>query len=96
MPFKVRFSEQAEDTFDAIITQLDERWGNKIVADFKERVRKALITISETPLIYPVAEENEDMRKCILHKNCSMYYWIYEDVVEILYFWDNRQEPMNF
>jgi len=96
MPFIVKFSPQAEDTFEAIVVQLEQRWGNKIVRDFKDKVSKALDIIAEAPLIYPIAEENEKLRKCVLHKSCSMYYLIYDDLVEILYFWDNRQEPLSF
>ncbi len=96
MPFDVRFSPRAEYTFDAIANQLEARLGNKTVESFKHKVNKALYIIAETPFIYPIAEENEEMRKCVLHKNCSMYYWVYENTVEILYFWDNRQEPLIF
>jgi plasmid stabilization system protein ParE len=96
MPLEIKFSVQATDTFNDVIDQLQQRWGNKIVRDFRLKVSRALDAISESPFIYPVAEENEEMRKCVLHKNCSMYYWVYDDIVEILYFWDNRQEPLSF
>jgi len=68
--------------------------GDRFVIKFKAKVSKALITISNSPFLYPVAEETTGIRKCILHKNCSMIYHVKEDVVEIICFWDNRQNPL--
>lgn len=42
MPFNIKFSIQAEETFDAIVDQIEKRWGDKIVKRFKDKVNKAL------------------------------------------------------
>lgn len=94
MSFELRFLPEAEDTFDELVAQLHERWGERFVAKFEAKVLRALTTISESPFIYPVVEENTGIRKCILHKNCSMIYHVKDDVVEIICFWDNRQNPL--
>jgi len=95
MSFEIKFSPKAESTFDDLVTQLEQRWGGKFVDKFKDKVSKTLDLISETPYVYPIAPENSILRKCILHKNCSMLYRIYNDNIEIIYFWDNRQDPMS-
>jgi len=94
MSFEIKFSPKAESTFEDIIIQLEQRWGDKVVNKFKDKVSKSLDLIAETPLIYPVAPENPALRKCVLHKNCSLLYRIHSYKVEIVYFWDNRQEPL--
>lgn len=93
MSFEIKFSPKAETTFNDIIIQLEQRWGDKFVNKFKDKVSKSLDLIAQTPLIYPEAPENPTLRKCILHKNCSLLYRIYNNKIEIVYFWDNRQEP---
>lgn len=93
MSFEIKFSPKAETTFNDIIIQLEQRWGDKFVNKFKDKVAKSLDLIAETPLVYPVAQENPALRKCVLHKNSSLFYRIYNDKIEIVYFWDNRQEP---
>ena len=60
MSFKIQFSFQAEETFDAVVIQLQSRWGDKYVADFKSKVDKSLNIIAETPLIYAIAPENSN------------------------------------
>ena len=94
MSFELKFTLEAEETYDSVIFQLRQRWGDRFVDKFEMKVLKSLKTISSTPLIYPIIEENNEIRKCILHKNCSMLYKVYEGVVLIVCFWDNRQEPL--
>jgi plasmid stabilization system protein ParE len=94
MSFKIKFTPEAEETYDALSTQLRERWGDRFVIKFEDKISKCLDTISNTPYLYPVADERTEIRKCILHKNCSMLYKVYQDTVVIVCFWDNRQEPL--
>ncbi|MEC3880973.1 type II toxin-antitoxin system RelE/ParE family toxin [Parapedobacter sp. 10938] len=94
MPYKLRFTPESEDTYDALSSQLMERWGERFVLKFERRVSKALDTLSKTPLLYPVAIEETQVRKCIVHKNCSILYKVDGRVVTVICFWDNRQEPL--
>jgi len=96
MSFEIRFSPKAEDTFDAVVDQLTLKWGDKYVNKFKLKATASIKLIAQTPLIYPIAKENPSSRKCVLHKNCSMYYRVNGNIVEVLYFWDNRQDPITF
>jgi plasmid stabilization system protein ParE len=94
MSFNVRFSPKAEETYSALVSQLHQRWGDKFVVKFENKIRKSINTISTSPYIYPIAEETTEIRRCLLHKNCSMLYKVYDDVVLIVCFWDNRQDPL--
>ena len=67
MNFEIRFTPEAEDTFDAIITQLQKRWGYPFVSKFETKILKSLKTIASTLYLYPVADEKTGVRKCILH-----------------------------
>lgn len=93
MRFEIRFTPESGITYTAVVTQLQERWGEKIVLQFETKVKKSLRTISSNPYLYTVAHEALQLRKCILHKNCSMLYKIYDREVLIVAFWDNRQDP---
>lgn len=94
MNFEVRFTPVAEDTFESIVAQLRGRWGNAYVKKFKVKVAASLKTLSASPYLYAVAEEQTQVRKCVLHKNCSMLYRVYDHTVVIICFWDNRQDPL--
>ncbi|WP_426667524.1 type II toxin-antitoxin system RelE/ParE family toxin [Mucilaginibacter sp. McL0603] len=94
MSFEIKFTPEAEETYDAVVTQLRQRWGDRFVVKFEIKVLKCLDTITTTPYIYPVTEENTGIRKCLLHKNCSMFYKVYDEAILIVCFWDNRQDPL--
>ncbi len=94
MSLDIRFTIEATQTYFAMVAQLRERWGDKFVIKFEDRVDKSLKIISESPYFYPLAEENTELRKCLLHKNCSMLYKVFADKIEIFCFWDNRQDPL--
>ena len=94
MNLPVRFSTQAGETYDAIIAQLHNRWGKKFTDKFERKVTKTISLISASPTLYPLADFGMDVHRCVLHKNCSMFYRIHATHVTILYFWDNRQEPL--
>jgi plasmid stabilization system protein ParE len=94
MSLAIRFAVEAEETYDSIVNQLRGRWGDKFVLKFEDKVFQVVAIIAQTPLIYPIAQENSETRKCVLHKNCSMFYKVNEHEIEIVYFWDNRQDPL--
>ena len=94
MIWEIRFTAEAEETYDAIIAQLDERWGEKFALKFEARLEKVLNQLSESPFLYPIVYEAMEIRRCILHKNCSLLYKVAEKQVVVLCFWDNRQEPL--
>lgn len=94
MGYLVRVTPEAEDTYDALSSQLMERWGERFVKRFENLVSKALDTLGKTPLLYPIVNEETRVRKCIVHKNCSILYQVVEQTVIIVCFWDNRQEPL--
>jgi plasmid stabilization system protein ParE len=58
MSFEIRLTPEAEETYDALVTQLHQRWGDRFVIKFEVKVLKCLNTITTTPHIYPVAEKN--------------------------------------
>ena len=94
MSLEIKFSPKAEETFEAVVAQLEQRWGDTFVNKFKNKVGETLDIIANTPLIYPLSKENSELRKCILHKNCAMLYRILDDKIEIFCFLDNRQDPL--
>ena len=44
--------------------------------------------------MFKALSQNENIRKALIHKNCSMFYEIKGHAIMILFFWDNRQDPI--
>ncbi len=88
------FTPEAEQTFEAISQQLLHQWDFQYVKKFERRITHALGIISKTPHLYPLISKNSTVRKCIVHKNCSIFYTIEQHAITVICFWDNRQEPL--
>ena len=94
MNYEVVISEAATETFQDIRIQVENRWGAKYADQFEERVAHVLDLLSLSPFIFKSIAFDENIRKAHIHRNCSMFYEIHEPVVIVLFFWDNRQDPI--
>jgi hypothetical protein len=94
MTYEIVFTIRAHDTFASIKSQIDNRWGKKSVIDFEQRTSRILDVISHSPFVYNAIPLNRNIRKGFIHLNCSMFYEVKEQSIEILFFWDNRQDPI--
>ena len=94
MSFKVIFSDEAISTFQSIEQQIQDRWSEKEANEFRKRTYSVVDIISVYPYTFRAIDETSNVRKAFIYKNCSMFYFIGENYIEILFFWDNRQEPM--
>ena len=72
--FEVVFSKKANETFGLIQLQLLERWGTASVIKFEQRTMLVIETIINLPFIYQSIETDSNVRKAIIHKNCSLFY----------------------
>lgn len=95
MGLPVIISETAFNTFKAIFEQIEERLGQKVASDFKKETIRVLQLISNAPLIYEETKLDSNIRKGITKKLSSVFYEVRLDKIEVLFFSDNRQEPMN-
>ncbi|MEO6631137.1 MAG: type II toxin-antitoxin system RelE/ParE family toxin [Mucilaginibacter sp.] len=93
MHFDVIFSDEADDTFESIGQQIMNKWGEKELKEFRRRTYNVTEIISNFPLIFQAVNKTH-VRKAFIHKNCSMFYVVGEKRIEVLFFWDNRQDPM--
>lgn len=83
----------AKETYLYVLDYLEEVWDQKYVAKFVSDTEKSLKLISEYPLIHELVADRVEVRKAVLHKNCSFLYRVKNNTIELLAFWDTRQEP---
>jgi plasmid stabilization system protein ParE len=88
--YSLTFSRQAKETYAAIQSQLYNRWGQSVLQKFERKTVKIL----QSPLIFKSVMDNPNIRKGLIHKNCSVFYEVKPNEIEVLFFWDNRQDPI--
>jgi len=92
--YTLTFSRQAKETYAAIQLQLCNRWGQTVLEKFERKTVKTLDSILQSPLMFKSVMDTPNIRKGLIHKNCSVFYEVKTSEIEILFFWDNRQDPI--
>jgi plasmid stabilization system protein ParE len=91
---KVVWSENAEITFDLIVVYIESEFGILSAKKFITKVDSVIHSISNQPYIYKSSSFNSKVRKATISKQCSLFYEINKETIQLSYFWDNRQDPM--
>jgi plasmid stabilization system protein ParE len=94
MNLEIVLTPKAKDTLLSTVSFIQLTWGNRSAEKFVEKVYSVLDTIAKQPYIFKAYRET-NVRKGIITKQTSVVYRILWDRIEVLFFWDNRQEPVN-
>jgi plasmid stabilization system protein ParE len=91
---EVVFTPEARETLQFIVSFIESKWGKKSAGKFKDTAIKVVKTISTQPYMFKASVIDTNVRQGIITKQTSVLYEVYENHVLILYFWDNRQDPI--
>ncbi|MEJ5963671.1 type II toxin-antitoxin system RelE/ParE family toxin [Pedobacter immunditicola] len=92
MEYAIIWSPTAQLTYFEILNYLVENWTEKELIAFVNRTEIAIHHIATNPLLFPYSKES-DTHKCVIVKQVSLIYRINSTAIELLVFWDNRQDP---
>jgi plasmid stabilization system protein ParE len=87
------FSKKAEKNLFELFEYLEIKWTEKVKKKFITNLDKVIYLIQIEPEIFPKSELNNKYRKCVLSKQTSIYYKFNRKRVEIIAFFDTRQDP---
>ncbi|HEY8929020.1 MAG TPA: type II toxin-antitoxin system RelE/ParE family toxin [Mucilaginibacter sp.] len=93
MSLAILWSDDAKDTFDIIVSFIESEWGESSSKKFVTHTNKILKLISDQPYMYK-SSFSIDVRQAFISPQTSLYYEIHQESIMILFFWDNRQEPI--
>lgn len=94
MRYEIVLTQTAIETYESIFEQIRMGWGDKVADKFEIKMFETLNQISQTPLIFKAISENSSVRKGLVNKNCSFFYEVNSFEIQILFFWDNRQDSL--
>jgi plasmid stabilization system protein ParE len=89
--YAVIWSPTAKHSYFKILEYLASNWSNKEVNTFIKRTKKALQHLSNNPLLYPFSNQS-NTHKCVVAKQVTLFYTIEQKEIQLLIFWDNRQD----
>ena len=90
--YSVIWSPKARLTYYQILEYLIENWSFKELEAFIDRTVEVINFICSNPLLYPYSIKS-DTHKCVVVKQISLFYKLKGNEIDLLLFWDNRQDP---
>ena len=94
MSLPVVWSNYAELTFDSIVDFIESSWGTNSARKFIRRVNHMLSILAQHPYMFKFISSVDDVRIGLITPQVSVVYKIHHDHIYLLYFWDNRQQPI--
>lgn len=94
MSFQIRTSPRSKFTSKSVYNFINNKFGNRAANEFILKTEKTLKLIAEYPYMFKASGIADNIRIGFITKQTSLVYMITDDAIYLLYFWDNRQEPI--
>jgi len=94
---KINWTEKAIKSFELNIEWLIKNWTDIEIKNFITQTEQLIDRIKQNPYIYSQSDKKKSVRKGRVNTIVSMFYIVRprKKEIDILLFWDNRQNPDN-
>jgi plasmid stabilization system protein ParE len=89
---KVVWTPESVETYKSLVQYLSSEWGNTSAMKFLDEVERVIKLISINPTMYKRSARYRNIRIGYLTKQCALFYRVKSKEIELLLFWDNRQD----
>jgi len=90
---KVIWSPVAQEDLISILDYLQNKWSQRVINKFINKIDDNVGLIIEDPKIFPIINQELQIRKCVVTKQNTLYYREVSEGVEIARLFDSRQDP---
>ncbi|MES2428877.1 MAG: type II toxin-antitoxin system RelE/ParE family toxin [Bacteroidota bacterium] len=94
MALEIYYTPQSRETLRGIYNFIHNKFGFRSAEKFSIKAEKTILLIAHQPLMFKASNIDEKVRIALISKQTSLFYRITEDSIHLLFFWDNRQEPI--
>ncbi len=92
MAHQIVWLPKAEEHFEELITYLQKNWSDKEIESFVNQTEKVLSFISQHPRLYR-SSKKKDIHEALITKHNLLLYKVLSTHIELLTFFDTRQNP---
>jgi plasmid stabilization system protein ParE len=93
MSYAVEWSEEAELTYIRCLERIEQKWTEREVFNFIERVETVIGFITENPLLYSGSNAKPEVHQAFISRQTRLYYELYQERVILLGFIENKEDP---
>lgn len=92
MAYKVIWLPKAEEQFENIIAYLQDKWTQKEISHFINKTERVIQLISSQPRLFRKSSK-KNIHEVLITKHNLLIYRLQAHVIELLTFFDTRQNP---
>ena len=92
MTLTIKWTPEAAETYDRVISYLKAEWTEKELEAFEEKCQHVYELIKTFPKLFRYSPQY-DAHKALITKHNILYYRVNPPRIELLSFWDTRQDP---
>lgn len=94
MSLSVFYTPRAKETLQSVYSFISQKFGSKAANKFVVKAESTIALIAEQPFIFKASTIGPDIRVGLITRQCSLFYKVSANSIHLLFFWDNRQEPL--
>lgn len=91
--YKILWTDHALYELRETIEHLEEKWTEKELAHFSQKLDHTLELISKNPELFQSSRHKKSIRKAVVARFNTLYYRLNEESIEIISLFSNRQDP---
>jgi len=89
--FKIFWTEEAIRNLEDILDYLKNKWTQREIDNFKQKLSKQLNLIQNNPRLFPLSDYNPRLRKAVLSRQTTIFYELTDNVIYLAYLFNNKQ-----
>jgi plasmid stabilization system protein ParE len=93
MSLEIFYTPRSKETLTSVYDFILGKFGQNSADKFLSKAEKIINLIAYQPFMFKASEIDENVRIGLITKQCSLFYRITDASIDLLFFWDNRQEP---
>jgi plasmid stabilization system protein ParE len=93
MANEVKWTNRALYEYDKLVSYLFNEWGENIAGRVINEINQTIVRIAKSPEQFPVFIKKKELRRCVASPQASIFFYVKNNVIEILSIFDNRQNP---
>ncbi|RYY06021.1 MAG: type II toxin-antitoxin system RelE/ParE family toxin [Sphingobacteriaceae bacterium] len=94
MSLQVFYTPQAKETLTSVYNFISNNYGLRVAEKFLLKTERTINLIADHPLMFKPSLFEESVRIGLISKQTSIFYRVHDKSIQLLFFWDNRQEPL--
>jgi len=90
--YKILWTDEAINNLEGILNYLNNRWTQREIDNFKNRLSRQISLIKQNPVLFPVSQYNTRLRKAVLSRQTTIFYEVTGQIIYLVYLFSNMQD----